>query len=91
MRWGKSQHGVMSPRSTADAQTLMQAALDATGTQRERIGLLLGQIRDLETDYAQDAAQRIADLEAENLALKALPLTDTNGNQGSGISPPPGQ
>ncbi|GAA0956700.1 hypothetical protein GCM10009550_42970 [Actinocorallia libanotica] len=99
-----------------DAQTLMQAALEATGTQRredqaahhaqieaswreralnaeealktahheigtqrERIGLLLGQIRDLETDYAQDAAQRIA-TQNSDLKRKISDLAQTNRN-----------
>lgn len=36
-------------------------------TQRERIGLLLGQIRDLEASYDEDTTQRVA---AENTTLR---------------------
>jgi hypothetical protein len=50
-----------------NAEDALKAAHAEIRTQRERIGLLLGQIRDLEASYTQDTVQRAA---AENTALK---------------------
>jgi hypothetical protein len=43
-----------------NAEEALKAAHAEIRTQRERIGLLLGQIRDLESDYAEDAIQQVA-------------------------------
>lgn len=50
-----------------NAEDALKSAHAEVRTQRERIGLLLGQIRDLESDYTQDTVQRTA---AENTTLK---------------------
>jgi hypothetical protein len=50
-----------------NAEDALKAAHTEIRTQRERIGLLLGQIRDLEASYTEDTVQRVA---AENTTLK---------------------
>jgi Family of unknown function (DUF6262) len=50
-----------------NAEAALKAARSEISAQRARIGLLLGQIRDLETSYDQDTTQRVA---AENTTLK---------------------
>ena len=50
-----------------NAEDALKAARTEISTQRARIGLLLGQIRDLEDSYDEDTTQRIA---AENTTLK---------------------
>jgi chromosome segregation ATPase len=50
-----------------NAEDALKAALSEIRTQRERIGLLLGQIRDLEDSYDEDTTQRVA---AENTTLR---------------------
>jgi len=50
-----------------NAEDALRAAHGEVGTQRDRIAVLLGQIRDLEATYAEETAQRIA---TQNTALK---------------------
>ncbi|GAA4261618.1 hypothetical protein GCM10022255_094910 [Dactylosporangium darangshiense] len=50
-----------------NAEDAPKTAYTEIGIQRERIGILLGQIRDLRAEYADGTAQRIA---AENITLK---------------------
>ncbi|MEU7897660.1 hypothetical protein AB0B45_32985 [Nonomuraea sp. NPDC049152] len=80
------------PRASHDAQieaSWRERALNAEGalstahreidTQRDRIGLLLGQIRDLEADYTEQAAQRIATQNAD-LKRQVSDLSPANRN-----------
>jgi hypothetical protein len=50
-----------------NAEAGLKAAHTEIGTQRSRIGELLGQVRDLEAEWTQDAIQRIT---TENTTLK---------------------
>jgi hypothetical protein len=50
-----------------NAEDALKVARSEIRTQRERIGLLLGQIRDLEASYDEDTTQRVA---AENTTLR---------------------
>jgi hypothetical protein len=50
-----------------NAEDALKASRSEIRTQRDRIGLLLGQIRDLEASYDEDTAQRVA---AENSTLR---------------------
>lgn len=50
-----------------NAEEALKAAHAEIARQRDRIGELLGQVRDLEADWTQDAIQRIT---TENTALK---------------------
>lgn len=49
-----------------NAEDALKAAYAEIDTQRERIGILLGQIRNLQAEYAEGTAQRLAE---ENAAL----------------------
>jgi hypothetical protein len=50
-----------------NAEDALKAAYAEIDVQRERLGILLGQIRDLQAEYADGTAQRMA---VENTALK---------------------
>jgi hypothetical protein len=50
-----------------NAEDAVKAAYAEIDTQRERIGLLLGQLRDLQAEYTEGTAQRLAE---ENTELK---------------------
>ena len=50
-----------------NAEDALKAAHAEIDTQRERIGILLGQLRDLQTEYTEGTAQRLAE---ENSTLK---------------------
>lgn len=50
-----------------NAEDALKASRSEIRTQRDRIGLLLGQIRDLEASYDEDTTQRVA---AENATLR---------------------
>ncbi len=60
-----------------NAEDALKAAYTEIDTQRERIGILLGQLRDLQAEYTEGTAQRLAE---ENTALKqrVRQLTDDN-------------
>jgi hypothetical protein len=50
-----------------NAEDAIKAAYAEIDTQRERIGLLLGQLRDLQAEYTEGTAERLAE---ENTELK---------------------
>jgi hypothetical protein len=50
-----------------NAEDALKAAHAEIRTQRDRIGTLIGQIRDLESEYTEDTVQRVA---VENTTLK---------------------
>jgi hypothetical protein len=50
-----------------NAEDALKAAYAEIGTQRQRIAILMGQVRDLQAEYTSDAAQRVA---TENTTLK---------------------
>lgn len=50
-----------------NAEDALKAAHAEIGTQRERIGILLGQVRDLQAEYAGDTVHRVV---TENSTLK---------------------
>jgi chromosome segregation ATPase len=50
-----------------NAEDALRIAHAEIRTQRDRIAVLMGRIRDLESDYSEESAQRLA---AENTALK---------------------
>jgi hypothetical protein len=60
-----------------NAEDALKIAYTEIDTQRERIGILLGQIRDLQAEYAEGTAQRLAE---ENTALmqRVRQLADDN-------------
>jgi hypothetical protein len=62
-----------------NAEDALQAAFAEIRAQREQIGKLLGQIRDLEAQYTHDAAQRVA---ADNSALKQRARQLAQDNRG---------
>ncbi|MEU4226288.1 DUF6262 family protein [Nonomuraea sp. NPDC026600] len=62
-----------------NAEDALSMAHREIGTQRDRIGLLLGQIRDLEADYTEQAAQRIATQNAD-LKRQVSDLSQKNRN-----------
>ena len=65
---GKDAQAEASWRERAlNAEDALKAARTEISTQRARIGLLLGQIRDLEDSYHEDTTHRVA---AENTTLK---------------------
>jgi hypothetical protein len=49
-----------------NAEDALKAAYAEIDTQRERIGILLGQVRDLRAEYTEGTAQRLAE---QNAAL----------------------
>jgi predicted RNase H-like nuclease (RuvC/YqgF family) len=55
----------------------LKAAHTEIGIQRERIGILLGQIRDLQAEYTGDTARRIT-TENSTLKRRVRELTDEN-------------
>ena len=61
------------------AEDALKAAYVEIDTQRERIGILLGQIRDLQAEYTEGTAQRLAE---ENTALKQRVRQLTDDNRG---------
>lgn len=79
-RAGEDQQTEASWRERAlNAESAPTAAHTEIRTQRERIGLLLGQIRDLESEYAEDAVQRVA---TENTTLKQRARQLAHDNRG---------
>ncbi len=60
-----------------NAEDALRAARTEISTQRARIGLLLGQVRDLEDNYDEDTAQRIA-AESTTLKQRARQLAQDN-------------
>lgn len=82
----------VKPRPTTTAKsTWQQRALNAEdalktayaeiGTQRERIGILLGQIRDLQAEYTEDTVHRVV-TESNTLKRRARELTDASRSLG---------
>src|SRR5207249_946727 len=60
-------HKTRRPKPPAlNAEDALKAAYAEIDTHRERIGILLGQIRDLQAEYTEGTAQRLAD---ENITL----------------------
>jgi hypothetical protein len=57
-----------------DALKIANAEIDL---QRERIGILLGQLRDLQAEYTEGTAQRLA-IENTTLKQRVRQLTDQN-------------
>ncbi|MGF0320522.1 DUF6262 family protein [Nocardia fluminea] len=62
---------------THNAEFALKSATTEITTQRERIGELLGRIRDLETEWAEDSIQRIT-TENTNLKQRVRQLTSDN-------------
>lgn len=62
-----------------NAEDALKAAHTEIDTQRERIGILLGQLRDLQTEYTEGTAQRLAE---ENGTLKQRVRQLTEANRG---------
>jgi osmotically-inducible protein OsmY len=50
-----------------NAEDALKAAYAEIGTQRQRIAILMGQVRDLQAEYAADTAQQVA---TENTTLR---------------------
>lgn len=61
-----------------NAEDALKAAYTEIDTQRERIGILLGQLRDLQAEYTEGTAQRLA---AENSSLKQQVRQLADGNR----------
>lgn len=77
-RAGRNEQAEAAWRQRAlNAEDALKAARAEITTQRQRIGLLMGQIRNLEAEYAEDTIQRVS---AENTALRqrARQLADDN-------------
>jgi hypothetical protein len=62
-----------------NAEDALKAAHTEINIQRERIGILLGQLRDLQTEYTEGTAQRLAE---ENSTLKQRVRQLTEANRG---------
>ncbi|WP_327031721.1 DUF6262 family protein [Micromonospora ureilytica] len=62
-----------------NAEDALKATYAEIDTQRERIGILLGQIRDLQAAYTEGTAQRLAE---ENTTLKQRVRQLTEDNRG---------
>ncbi|MEX5709089.1 DUF6262 family protein [Parafrankia sp. FMc6] len=62
-----------------NAEDALKAANAEIDTQRERLGILLGQLRDLQAEYTEGTAQRLAE---ENTALKQRTRKLTDDNRG---------
>jgi hypothetical protein len=62
-----------------NAEDALKAAYSEIDTQRERIGILLGQLRDLQAEYTEGTAQRLA---AENAELKQRARQLAGDNRG---------
>lgn len=60
-----------------NAEDALTTSYAEIGTQRERIGILLGQIRDLQAEYTEDTVQRVL-TENSNLKRRARELADEN-------------
>ena len=60
-----------------NAEHALKAAYGEINNQRERISILLGQIRDLQSEYTEDTVQRVA-AESSNLKRRVRELTDDN-------------
>ncbi len=76
---GKDAQAEASWRERAlNAEDALKTARSEIRTQRERIGLLLGQIRDLEASYDEDTTQRVA---AENTTLKQRAIKVAQDNR----------
>lgn len=61
-----------------NAEDALKAAHREISTQRTRIGELLGQVRDLQSEWTEEAVQRIT---TENTTLKQRVRTLTTGNR----------
>jgi hypothetical protein len=64
-----------------NAEDALKAAHAEIGTQRERIGILLGQIRDIQAEYTQDTVHRVV-TENSTLKRRVRELTDDNRSLG---------
>jgi hypothetical protein len=64
-----------------NAEAALKAAYVEIGTQRDRIGILLGQIRDFEAEYTEDTVQRVS-VENATLNRRVRELTDETRNLG---------
>ncbi|MCK9904545.1 hypothetical protein CC117_30910 [Parafrankia colletiae] len=62
-----------------NAEDALKATYTEIDTQRKRIGILLGQLRDLQAEYIEGTAQRVAE---ENTALKQRVHQLTDDNRG---------
>ena len=62
------------PLNAEDALTTAYAEI---GIQRERVGILLGQIRDLQAEYTENTVQRVV-TENSTLKRRVRELTDEN-------------
>ncbi|WP_199180314.1 DUF6262 family protein [Verrucosispora sp. ts21] len=62
-----------------NAEDALKATYTEIDTQRERIGILLGQIRDLQAEYADGTAQRLGE---QNTTLKQRVRQLTEDNRG---------
>ncbi|MGI5243117.1 DUF6262 family protein [Dactylosporangium sp. CA-139066] len=62
-----------------NAEDALKTAYAEIDSQRERIGILLGQLRDLQAEYTEGTAQRLAE---ENTALKERVRRLTDDNRG---------
>ena len=62
-----------------NAEDALKTAYAEIDSQRERIGILLGQLRDLQAEHAEGTAQRLAE---ENTALKQRVRQLTDDNRG---------
>ncbi|MEU8151544.1 hypothetical protein [Nonomuraea sp. NPDC048901] len=60
-----------------NAEDAFKAAYGEIGAQRDRIAILLGQIRDLQAEYTEETVQRVA-TENSGLKRRVRELTDDN-------------
>jgi predicted RNase H-like nuclease (RuvC/YqgF family) len=60
-----------------NAEQALKAAYGEITTGRERVAILLGQIRDLQSEYTEDTVQRVV-AESTNLKRRVRELTDDN-------------
>lgn len=64
-----------------NAEEALKTAYTEIGSQRDRIGILLGQIRDLQAEYTEDTVQRVS-VENTTLKRRVRELTEETRNLG---------
>lgn len=75
----EAQVGASWRQRALNAEDALKAAYAEIDTQRERIGILLGQLRDLQSEYAEGTAQRLSE---ENTVLRQRVRQLTEDNRG---------
>lgn len=69
----RREHRSVMAQRALNAEDAIKAAYAEIDTQRERIGLLLGQLRELQAEYTEGTAQRLAEETAELKQRRSRP------------------